>query len=132
MPNLLFIESSPRDAMSASTAVAQALVDAWHGTARSIRSASGTGSLHPFDGAALQARYAALSGHDPTPEQNFAWSTIEAHGKRFHDADVVMFAIPLWNYTTKYKLKQLVDVVSAERPALRFSRGWLGDPEARR
>jgi len=72
-PNLLFIESSPRDAMSASTAVAQAFVDAWH-----RKHADGTldtldvwdGSLHEFDGAALQAKYPALSGHDPPPEQN--------------------------------------------------------------
>jgi len=57
--------------MSASTAVAQAFVDAWHG-----KHADGTlgtldvwdGSLHEFDGAALHAKYAALSGDDPTPE----------------------------------------------------------------
>jgi len=45
-PNLLFIESSPRDAMSASTAVAQAFVDAWH-----MKHADGTlDTLDVWDG----------------------------------------------------------------------------------
>jgi len=45
-----------------------------------------------------------------------------------------VFAIPLWNYTIPYKLKQLVDVDSQNGLIfdLRSSRGWLGHREARR
>ncbi len=115
MATLLFIESSPRDGKSASTAIARAFVDAWRekhagGTVDTLDVWDGT--LPEFDGASLQAKYAALAGQDPTPEQKAAWSKIEAYAKRFHDADVVVFAIPLWNYTIPYKLKQLIDVVS--------------------
>lgn len=115
MSRLLFIESSPRDAGSASTKIAEAFVDAWR-----AKNAGGTvdtldvwdGTLPEFDGAALQGKYAALSGQDPTPEQTEAWKAIRTYAKRFHDADAILFAIPLWNYTIPYKLKQLIDVVA--------------------
>ena len=115
MPTLLFVESSPRGAKSASTAIATAFVDAWR-----ERHADGTvdtldvwdGSLPEFDGAALQAKYAALSGGELTTEQTAAWAPVLAFARRFQDADAIVFAIPLWNYTIPYKLKQLIDVVS--------------------
>ncbi len=115
MATLLFVESSPRDAQSASTSIASAFVDAWR-----ERHPDGTvdvldvwdGRLPEFDGAALRAKYAALAGRDLDADQRDAWSTVLAYAKRFRDADAIVFAIPLWNYTIPYKLKQLIDVVA--------------------
>ncbi len=115
MKRLLFIESSPRDAASASTTIARAFVDAYaaaHAGTTVDTLDVWDGSLPEFDGAAMQAKYAALSGRTLNDEQTAAWSRVVAYAKRFQAADVIVFAVPLWNYTIPYKLKQLIDVVA--------------------
>lgn len=115
MPHVLFVTSSPRAERSASIEVAQAFLDGW--TKRFPEATTDVldvwaEDLPPFDGAALAGKYAGLAGEPLTPEQDRAWERIRALAKRFQDADLLLFAVPMWNYGIPYRLKHLFDLVS--------------------
>ena len=128
--HLLHIISSPRKDRSASTEVAHAFTSALK--ARHADLSIDTlnvweTELLPFDGPALEAKYAGLTGVALTPEQVAVWKQIEALGARFHAADLLLFSVPMWNYSIPYKLKHLVDVVSQKNILFTFDeRGQLG------
>ena len=86
-----------------------------------------TTELPPFDGAALEAKYAGLGGQMLTPEQQSAWDGIRSLAGRFHQADVIVFSVPMWNFGIPYRLKHLIDAVSQKDVLFTFDeRGLLG------
>ena len=115
MPTLLHIESSPRKARSASLDMAHAYLEAYR-------------DAHPdhpidvldlwaielpeFDGVALDAKYAEMSNTLLNEAQQQAWAAIRQLAQRMHDADTLLFSVPLWNFSIPYKLKHFIDVVS--------------------
>jgi FMN-dependent NADH-azoreductase len=115
MPHLLYIESSPRKQRSASIEVATAFIEAWkarHTIATVDTLNVWNTPLPEFDGAALDAKYAGIMGVERTPEQQHAWDQISELAQRFINADIILFAVPMWNFGIPYKLKHLIDVVS--------------------
>lgn len=115
MPHLLYIESSPRKQRSASIEVATAFIDAWkarHTIATVDTLDVWNTPLPEFDGAVLEAKYAGIMGVERTPEQKQAWDQITELAQRFIKADIILFAVPMWNFGIPYKLKHLIDVVS--------------------
>jgi FMN-dependent NADH-azoreductase len=130
MPHLLHIESSPRKQRSASIEVARAFIDAWHaahpdGTVDVLDVWSEP--MPEFDGAALEAKYAGLTGTPLSEEQAAAWAQIRALAARIQQADRLLISAPMWNYSIPYKLKQLIDVVSQKDLLFTFDkRGQLG------
>jgi FMN-dependent NADH-azoreductase len=115
MPHLLYIESSPRKQRSASIEVATAFIEAWqarHTIATVDKLDVWNTPLPEFDGAALDAKYAGIMGVERTPEQKQAWDQITELAQRFINADIILFAVPMWNFGIPYKLKHLIDVVS--------------------
>ena len=137
MPTLLHIESSPRKKRSASLDVARAYVDSYR-------------DAHPdhpidvldlwaielpeFDGDALDAKYADLSGTPLSEAQQQAWAGIRHLAQRLHDADTLLFSVPLWNFSIPYKLKHFIDVVSQRNILFSFDerglQGLLKDKKA--
>jgi FMN-dependent NADH-azoreductase len=137
MPTLLHIESSPRKTRSASLDVARAYLEAYH-------------AAHPdhlidvldlwsielpeFDGDALDAKYADLSGTPLSEGQQQAWTGIRRLAQRLHDADALLFSVPLWNFSIPYKLKHFIDVVSQRNILFSFDerglQGLLKDKKA--
>jgi FMN-dependent NADH-azoreductase len=122
MAKLLYVEASPRKARSASSAVAQAFLDAY----RTARPGDAIDSwdvwaepLPEFNGATLDAKYAVLSGANHTAEQAAAWDEVRRLASRFSSADRHLISLPMWNFGVPYKLKQLVDVIT--QPGLTFS-----------
>lgn len=115
MPHLLYVEASPRKHRSASIEVAHAFLDAWRakhdGATVDVLDVWNT-PLPDFDGEALAGKYAALAGEELSPGQDEAWSAIRDLAGRFRAADILLFAVPMWNYTIPYKLKHLFDLVS--------------------
>lgn len=112
---VLHVEASPRKERSASLEVAGAFIDAlksnspgvvvdtmdlWHTP------------LPEFDGAALQAKYAGLEGRARTTDEEKAWTTITALADRLKRADLLLFSVPMWNWTVPYKLKHLIDLIT--------------------
>ena len=131
MPRLLYIESSPRKARSASSEVAAAFIEAY----RNENSGAFVDLLDlwakplpEFDQAALDARYAVMGGVSFSAPQKAAWGTIEQMTDRFKAADLIVFSVPMWNFGIPYKLKHYLDLVM--QPGLTFgfeaARGYFG------
>lgn len=132
MPRLLYIESSPRKARSASSEVAATFIEAY----RNENSGAFVDMLDlwakplpELDQAALDARYAVMGGGGNfTAPQKAAWATIEQMTDRFKAADLIVLSVPMWNFSIPYKLKHYLDLVM--QPGLTFgfdaARGYFG------
>ena len=115
MTRVLYIEGSPNKDYSASIDVCNAFLDAYRHTHpdHEIQTLDIWNLAIPeFDEAALAAKYAGLSGNALTPAQAAAWQRIEQLAAPFHEADKLLFGVPLWNFSIPYKLKHLIDVIS--------------------
>ncbi|MDN7489012.1 NAD(P)H-dependent oxidoreductase [Burkholderia sp. AU45274] len=115
MTRVLYIEGSPNKDYSASIDVCNAFLDAYRHTHpdHEIQALDIWNLAIPeFDEAALAAKYAGLSGNALTPAQAAAWQRIEQLAAPFHEADKLLFGVPLWNFSIPYKLKHLIDVIS--------------------
>jgi len=113
--HILHIASSPRGERSASLKLAARYLEtvASHQPDATVDVLDvWTTDLLPFDGPALNAKYADLEGVEMTPEQAAVWKQIHALGERFHRADVIVFSVPMWNFGVPYRLKHLIDSVS--------------------
>ena len=79
----------------------------------------------------MVGKYATLAGEALSPEQEETWCTIQALADRFLKADLLRFAVPLWNNTVLDGLKHLFDLVSRRdarrrRPSDRTSGSEIG------
>lgn len=90
--------------------------------------------LPEFNGDALDAKYADLSGTPLSEGQQQAWADIRHLAQRLHDADTLLFSVPLWNFSIPYKLKHFIDVVSQRNILFSFDerglQGLLKDKKA--
>lgn len=78
-----------------------------------------TAILPSFDGAAIEAKYAKLSGTPLTDAQSRAWKLIGHYVARLDAADAILISTPMWNLGVPYRLKHLFDLVT--QPGLSFS-----------
>ena len=118
----LYIEASPRQENSASTAAAGAFLDALQSHAQSVAVDTldlWSQSLPEFDGPAIDAKYAKLSGLALSRVQEVAWLRIQEVVDRLKSADAVVISTPMWNFGIPYKLKHWIDLVT--QPGLTFS-----------
>jgi FMN-dependent NADH-azoreductase len=115
MTRVLYIEGSPNKTHSASIDVCGAFLDAYltaHPDHVIEKFDAWEEELPEFDADALAAKYAGLAGEALTPKQSAAWRRIEALAAPFHEADKLLFGVPLWNFSIPYKLKHLIDLIS--------------------
>lgn len=122
MSQLLFVNASPRGERSFSLAAAEAFAAVY----REAHPADEIQvidlfqkDLPPFDGAALDAKYAILSGGRPSEAQKGAWKVVEDAIAEFKSADKYLFALPMWNFGIPYRLKHYIDVIT--QPGYTFS-----------
>jgi len=114
MSRMLYIQASPRIERSYSIAVASAFVDAYralHPGDEIITMNLFQKDLPPFDGLYVQAKYTIMHGLQHTEEERSAWSTVEALINEFKAADKYVMAVPMWNFTIPYRLKQYIDIL---------------------
>ena len=121
MAKILHINSSPRE-NSRSLAVATAFLDAY--AAKNPGDTVETlnlfeANLMAFDGAAMQAKYAVLSGGAPTGEEVAAWARVTALADHLKSFDKYVFNVPMWNFGVPYVLKQYIDILT--QPGITFS-----------
>jgi FMN-dependent NADH-azoreductase len=122
MPDLLYIEASPRKPRSHSIAIARTFLDAYQEA--NPRASIDTldlwaETLPKMDGATLDAKYAILARQPHDDEQRSAWREIESAVARFVAADRLLFSVPMWNFSVPYVLKHYIDVVT--QPTLTFN-----------
>ena len=122
MSQILYLQASPRRERSSSIAVADAFVGAYkqkHPDDQvSAINLFDHGMLH-FDGNALQGKYNILQGRAYTAEEKAAWRQVEAEIETFTAADKYVFAVPMWNFSIPYRLKQYIDIIV--QPGYTFS-----------
>ena len=120
MSRLLYVKSSPRRHRSASNAVGDAYAAVWR--ERHVGGAVDVldvwlDHIPEFGPEALAAKYAGLSGEALTGASSGIGRAI---AQRFHDADAILIAAPMWNFGVPYKLKQLIDLISQKDILFRF------------
>ncbi|TIS49786.1 NAD(P)H-dependent oxidoreductase [Mesorhizobium sp.] len=130
MSNLLYVECSPRKQRSASIEVSRAFLDAYVAARPSdtieIMDVWNL-DLPEFDGEAMGAKYAGLSGATLTAAQQAAWEKVAELAQPFAAADKLLIGVPLWNFSIPYKLKHLIDVVSQKDVLFNFDgNGFTG------
>lgn len=127
---VLHIEASPRKQRSASIHVATNFISACreHHPALTVDTLDiWTTELPSFNGPALDAKYAGLTGTARTDEQDRVWAEIDRLAERFRSADLLLFSVPMWNFGIPYRLKHLIDAVSQKDVLFTFDeRGLLG------
>ncbi|WP_245572714.1 FMN-dependent NADH-azoreductase [Lichenihabitans psoromatis] len=136
-PRLLHVEASPRKQRSASLEVAAAFIAAWktrHPEAVVDVLDVWTTDLPPFDGEALEAKYAGLEGRALSPAQTTVWAEIDALAERFRQASLIVLSVPMWNFGIPYRLKHLIDAISQKDILFTFDerglKGMLGGRKA--
>lgn len=128
MTRVLYVQASPREARSASAQVAHAYIDALKkkGSVEVDTLDVWKENLPSFDGAALEAKYAGLSGQPLNDAQKAAWVAISALGARFREADQIVLSVPMWNFGVPYRLKQLIDLVTQKDVTFTFDETGFG------
>lgn len=122
MSRLLYLQASPRGERSTSIAVADAFVNAYrkaHPSDEINVMNLYQKELPPFDGFALNAKYAILNGLKHTQEERTAWGKVTAIADEFKSYSKYVLAVPMWNFSIPYKLKHYLDVLI--QPSLTFS-----------
>jgi len=122
MSKLLYLKASPRTERSYSVAVADAFVEAYkksHPKDEVKVLDLFLANLPPFDFVAASGKYKIMHGKPHSPEEKTAWEKVVAVIEEFKNADKYVFAVPMWNFSIPYRLKQYFDIIV--QPGLTFT-----------
>jgi FMN-dependent NADH-azoreductase len=114
MSKMLYIKASPMKERSNSVAAADAFVEAYkksHPNDQVKTIDLFTAIIPDFDFTAASGKYKVMRGKPHSPEEKQAWDKVVAVIAEFKDADKYVFAIPMWNFSIPYRLKQYIDVI---------------------
>ncbi|MHC4758424.1 MAG: FMN-dependent NADH-azoreductase [Planctomycetota bacterium] len=114
MSRILYIQASPRGERSKSVTVANSFIQAY-----SEKNPSDEidvlnifqESLADFGPIAVKAKYSVMHGQSHTEEELDAWKHVEKDIERFKAADKYIFAVPMWNFSIPWRLKQYIDIL---------------------
>jgi FMN-dependent NADH-azoreductase len=114
MSKLLYIKASPMGELSYSVAVADAFVRAY----RQAHPGDEVQTLNifeeplpEFDFAAASAKYKIMHGVEHSQQDKEVWDRIVAVIDEFKSADKYVMAVPMWNFSIPWRLKQYIDVI---------------------
>ncbi len=122
MSKLLYIQASPRGQRSHSVAVTDAFVEAYeqkHPDDEIVILNVFDASIPNFDGLAVQAKYTILHGKPHSEVEQEVWKNVEQVIEQFTSADKYVLAVPMWNFSIPYRLKQYIDLLV--QPGYTFS-----------
>ena len=122
MASLLYIKASPRTERSHSIAVAGQFVSEYrksHPSDNVLTHDIFSELLPVFDGHTVETKYLIMHGKDRTPEHVNAWKPVEDLIAQFKSADKYLLAVPMWNFSIPYRLKQYIDLIV--QPGYTFS-----------
>lgn len=138
MTRLLHVVASPRGGQSTSGAVAQAFIQSWRLQQPDVEVDTldlWHEDLPPFDGDKAAAKMSVITGSERDAQRQAAWWQITQVARRFTDADVYLFSVPMWNGGVPYRLKHYIDLLTQPGILYRFDpalgyRGMLEDRRA--
>lgn len=122
MSNILYIKASPRTGRSHSVAVADAFVESYRQTHPDdeIKTVDiFQKSLPAFDLSAVTAKYKIMHGQDHSEQDRRIWAEVVLVIEEFKSADKYVMAVPMWNFSIPYRLKQYIDILV--QPGLTFT-----------
>ena len=122
MSRLLYIQASPRGQRSHSIAVTDAFIEAYeqkHPDDEIVILNVFDESIPNFDGLAVQAKYTILHGKPHSEVEQETWKDVEQVIEQFTSADKYVLAVPMWNFSIPYRLKQYIDLLV--QPGYTFS-----------
>jgi FMN-dependent NADH-azoreductase len=114
MSKLLYIQASPRGKRSHCIAVADAFVETYrqkYPDDEVITFNVFEASIPNYDGLVVQAKYTILHGKTHSKEELQAWREVEKVIEQFKSADKYVLALPMWNFSIPYRLKQYIDIL---------------------
>jgi FMN-dependent NADH-azoreductase len=121
MPDLLYVQSSPREAQSESRRLAHAFLDAFR-TANPAATIDmldlWAEPLPVFAGDHAAAKMTVIGGQTPDGREATAWDEIRRVHERIAAADAYLFTVPMWNHSVPWVLKHLIDTIT--QPGLEF------------
>ncbi len=122
MATILYIKASPRGERSHSVTVADAFVKAYSeanpGDVVRVLDVF-EADLPAFGTDAVVARYLSGQGDPLSPAQEAAWAAVKRQVEDFKTADKYVIALPMWNFSIPWRLKQFFDIII--QPGLTFS-----------
>ena len=127
MSQLLYIKASPRGPRSHSIAVADAFLETYleKNPEDIVRTKNlFEENLPSFDGPVLQAKYNVMHGLTHDPEQVRAWNGVARYVDELKECSKVVMAVPMWNFSIPYRLKQYIDLIV--QPGLAFESDETG------
>ena len=112
MSKLLYIQSSPRGERSYCIRAADAFIEAYkkgHPDDEIVTINVFDENIPAFVGSTIQAKYAIMHGQKHSKEQLQAWKKVEKIIEQFKSFDKYVLAVPMWNFSIPYRLKQYID-----------------------
>jgi len=110
--HIMYLQASPRNKRSYTIAVANAFLQAYqkrHPDHELVTKNLFLTELEPFDGLRVIAKYRLMHGEDASPDEKQAWQSMEALIEHFKSFDKYVLAMPMWNFSIPYRLKQYID-----------------------
>lgn len=114
MSTLLYIKASPRTGRSHSIAVADAFVESYrqsHPDDKIKTINIFQEELPAFDLPAVTAKYKVMRTEEHTEEDRRIWAQVVSVIEKFKSADKYVMAVPMWNFSIPYRLKQYIDII---------------------
>ncbi len=128
--NLLYIKASPMGELSYSEAVAEAFIESYlqsHANDKIKIINLFEKELPDFDFKAASAKYKIMHNKEHTPADKKIWEKIVSVIEEFKFPDKYVLAVPMWNFSIPYRLKQYIDIIV--QPGLTFTVNKDGDYE---
>ncbi len=119
MTNLLYINASPRGEASAANQASLIFTEALPDSVRVDRLDLFEAQLPEVTLEITAAKMKFARGLNLDDEEARQWSAITHLVSQFVAADRYLFAIPMWNFSIPYKLKQYIDLIT--HPGLTFT-----------
>ena len=124
MTQLLYINASPRDAAAASSQAADVFLRALPATVNVTTLKLFDTDLPDVTENVVNAKFKFVMGADLTEPEAAEWQSIRNLVEQFVSADAFLFAVPMWNFSIPYRMKQYIDLIT--HPGLTFVRDENG------
>ncbi|MFB0524514.1 MAG: FMN-dependent NADH-azoreductase [Phycisphaerae bacterium] len=114
MANLLYIKASPMGERSYSIAVTDAFVEAYRQSHPNddVKTIDVFKKPLPaFDFEAASAKYKIMHNKQHSQQDRIVWEQIVSVIEQFKTADKYVMAVPMWNFSIPYRLKQYIDII---------------------
>lgn len=124
MTKIIYIQASPRGSRSHSEALANTFVEAYSGqhVATDVVTINLFDTdLPELDNETLKGKYNIMHGREFTEEERQKWFAVEGIIEAIKSADILVFAVPMWNFSIPYKLKHFLDIIA--QPTYTFEVG---------